>query len=179
MIFSTDTARLVLAANGDEGGWVQLLVFVVVAVLYALGGLAKARRQKKEPLEDEDYPIAEPPTPRDIPSPPRSAGTETRVSRPEHTPIAPPVAEQPPQPDIGRQAWLDYMSAQAATQQSDEPRSAAPDRSSRIKKRLRVGSDETQAVSVDLSDPDLVRNAIVHYEIFAPCVALRPPREVS
>jgi len=39
-----------LARNGDEdvGGWMQLLVFIVIAVIYALGSLVKSKAGKEE-----------------------------------------------------------------------------------------------------------------------------------
>ena len=47
----------ITAANNGEGGWVQLLVFVVMAALWMLGGLIKARQEKmadKELGEEEE-----------------------------------------------------------------------------------------------------------------------------
>ena len=41
--------QFVLASNGrdDDRGWVQLLVFIVLGVMYALGSLVKAKTNKK------------------------------------------------------------------------------------------------------------------------------------
>ena len=50
------SAQLILAAsrNDDENsGWIQLLVFVVMAVLWAVGGIIKAKSKKQNPEDDE------------------------------------------------------------------------------------------------------------------------------
>ena len=44
-----------LARNGDEdvGGWIQILVFVVIAVIYALGNLVKGRADKEDQRKEQ------------------------------------------------------------------------------------------------------------------------------
>ena len=46
--------EMVLAArNNDEGGWMQLLVFAVMAVIWIVGGIIKARQNK---VTADDFP---------------------------------------------------------------------------------------------------------------------------
>ena len=48
------TATILLADNGHgDGGWIQLVVFIVLGLIYALGGLAKMKANKVF-KEDED-----------------------------------------------------------------------------------------------------------------------------
>lgn len=49
-------AQLILAARrneGENGGWMQLLVFVIMAVIWAIGGIIKAKSKKQNPEDDE------------------------------------------------------------------------------------------------------------------------------
>ncbi|MBN2456724.1 MAG: hypothetical protein JXB29_09355 [Sedimentisphaerales bacterium] len=43
----------VLGSNGQDNGWTQLLVLVMLAVVYGLGGLLKARSRKAAEKEQE------------------------------------------------------------------------------------------------------------------------------
>jgi len=50
---SLSIIQFVLAArNDEEGGWMQLLVFLVMAVLWALSGIKKAKANK---IKDSDF----------------------------------------------------------------------------------------------------------------------------
>ena len=54
-------AQIILAAQRrDTQGWMQILVFVVIAVIYALSSILKAKSNKTE-LEDEEQPARKPP----------------------------------------------------------------------------------------------------------------------
>ena len=49
-------SQLILAArrdNSGDKGWVQLLVFVVMAIFWAIGGIAKARANKASSMDKE------------------------------------------------------------------------------------------------------------------------------
>jgi len=76
-------ARLLLV--GEDDGWMQLLVLVLFAVVYGLGGILRARKQKPDLDAEHERPLArgtrppardravrspEPPAPSDGPSPP-------------------------------------------------------------------------------------------------------------
>ncbi len=41
----------------DESGWVQLLVFLVMAVFFVISNLSKARRARKQEKEQEEGPL--------------------------------------------------------------------------------------------------------------------------
>ena len=43
-----------LAENDGGGGWAQLLVFVVMAVIYGLAALAKSRSEKNVDFDEEE-----------------------------------------------------------------------------------------------------------------------------
>lgn len=50
--------QVVLARNGDDAEWMQLLVFIVLAVVYGLGSILKARTSKTELEEEKDVDIS-------------------------------------------------------------------------------------------------------------------------
>jgi len=50
-------AQLILAArnsDSEDTGWMQMLVFIVLAVFYAVGSILKARANKQQKLEQEE-----------------------------------------------------------------------------------------------------------------------------
>ena len=53
--------QIILAARryDEDAGWMQLLVFVIMAVFWALGSIIKAKRSKKTEFEEEEEQLEE------------------------------------------------------------------------------------------------------------------------
>jgi len=89
------------AVNGDNdgGGWIQLLVFVVLGVVYALGNLAKAKAGKSEESQKD----AAKPGPRYKPLDEFETSKKTSTQRQQqpkpqrYTPPKRPAKQVPPQ----------------------------------------------------------------------------------
>lgn len=61
-----------LASNGDESGWMQLVVFLILGVFWAVGGIMKARSEKerkRKPQKDSVRPSPAPQRPKPVSRP--------------------------------------------------------------------------------------------------------------
>jgi len=161
--------RILLAAD-EDAGWVQLLIFVIVAVIYGLAGLARARANKASkqsppgnpkpnPTEPERRPSvpppAKPPQPRLVPATVRPQPFQNRqLNQPTHTHAKkPPLPKSPPPfPRVQPPNLLNKR--KHPTQQPEQPH-------------------QTQ-LALDFADPSALQLAIIHYEVLGPCLALRP-----
>ena len=193
--------QIILAARNrdSEGiGWMRILIFVVMGVLWAIGGIAKARANKADQQDqDQDQPSRKP----GFKPPPKAPKTSYQkvqsplISRPAHEhprpQIRPPHREvMRPQP-TGRK--FTTKKEQAIRPQALEP-SEAPELQSDLEKfpeftsesvkklgdkRIAIAAETTQAkylaeILSDYADPDNLRRAILHYEILGKPLSLRP-----
>jgi hypothetical protein len=173
-------AQLVLAVrNGnEENGWVQILVFVILAIFYAVGSIAKARANKTAPKiprkparkppdlqilkqffglteepESSIQPITEEPEPQVTIQQVRPQGR--KVARP----TIPQAAKPQVQPKIEKVPEIAVATPQVETV---------------------VPVETSQYLSEILSDyenPESLRRAILHYEILGKPISLRGPLE--
>ena len=155
--------------NDDDGGWVQLLIFLVMAVFWVVGGIlkAKANRASTEDGQQGPKPAQKPP----------QARPTARVR---------PLAQlQPQKPQI---AVRKEPVAQrfAAAQKAYEPKLEGPieiiPKSEKITQLDLIRSPAAKATKpqdtksiLELKDSDDLRKAILHYEILGKPLALRGP----
>jgi hypothetical protein len=164
--------QLILAArnrNSDDRGWIQLLVFLVIAVFYGLGSILKSKGEKRQ-IEDESK-QRRPGQPRKpyLAYQPAQAAQETqpRPRRPEtgrYSPTRGPAksSEQLPIPTtLGNLA---------------EP----VVRPFKPIKQAKLGSYEetprhgpAMVDLLNLEDSEALKKAILHYEILGPPVGMR------
>jgi hypothetical protein len=199
-------ATILLARNGEpgDGGWIQLIVFVILGLIYALGGLAKMKANKAA-AEEEDEAEEEPKRrsrykPLDDIFPPRQAeakGTGApkvsrvtsrparEVRRPTEMPVRRERRQEPRIPEVkkklARPAAKPAPHAVKKTMPSME--AVVPSELGRIEKlgvdlsrRQKEGEAELAGRPVlDYEDSDALREAIVHYEILGKPLSLRGP----
>lgn len=153
-------AQIILAArNGDGSPWQQMLVFVVLAVFWAVGGILKARAAKSERQKEQQQPPKRPPRPQPRPLQPRPVaaaqsltseydaktrqGTAAATFMPPEFKIPEPVLSKP----LG------------------------------LPKKLRKPVSRVIAKpSLELDSPRMLRKAILHYEILGKPLAMRDPQ---
>lgn len=146
--------QIVLAArnnNGDDRGWVQLLVFVVMAVLWALGGIAKAKANK---IKESDFPAEPPESDEARPKLPQGYPQKPvqKISVKKHIPAPEPiVAEKKQEPAI-----KSLIEPQIGLEMPREPVAEYP-----------------REPVLDFADTDELRKAIIHYEILGKPKSLR------
>ncbi len=195
--------QIILAARNrdSEGiGWMRILIFVVMGVLWALGGIAKARANKAD-QQDNDQPSRKP----GFKPPPKAPKTSYQkvqsplISRPAHEhprpQIRPPHREvMRPQPAARKfttkKEQVNRPQASEASELSPLSPQLQPDlekfpefTSESVKKlgdkRIAIAAETTQAkylaeILSDYADPDNLRRAILHYEILGKPLSLRP-----
>jgi hypothetical protein len=162
--------HLPLAAN-EDAGWVQLLIFVIVAVMYALAGLARARSQKQRKQSSADE---GPQRPTESVAPRQSvnlaAPAQHRPAIRSRTAFTTPASRQRP--------LRTPPSAKSAPEKRDltDVRFSQPKPTSSkttTPKAEPVSGSQRGAPALDVSDNAALRRAIIHYEVLGPCVGLR------
>ncbi len=168
-------------SQSDEGGWFQLLIFVIVAVLYALSGLARARKRKRAVTDDDEV----------VPVPPRSPDMSMHrlpvsSSYQQSSSIPMPMQTHPmdridanspsasmPIATISQSTPLEIHRPVA----SESRHNTAPKAKTASKTVSKPHSWRLAQNSLDFTDPTVLQQAIIHYEILGPCIALRDSSE--
>lgn len=194
--------QFVLARRDDDGGWIQLLVLVVFAAIYALRGLLKAKgagandsSEAKRTAKPTYTPRAgRGATSRTVPrqSRPRpGAGPPPAQPRPQRKAqarrILRPVQAPPPLPETKKETPLvsnvqlpDLAAITSSFGQGDLVEPAAATAGPRVEApramALESGEDDYLAdILADYADPEQLRAAILHYEILGKPISLRDP----
>jgi hypothetical protein len=146
-------SQIVLAARGpdsENAPWIQLLVFVIIAVIAAIQGIAKTRAKKAEGIEDDE-------------------NIEETLAKPKTRPIAKPkikpyltIAQridkaEPVQPIRSKIEHLEESASQILAAKSNVTYQAA----------------SPQEAFLVFDDTDKLRNAIIYYEIIGKPLAIR------
>ena len=162
--------QAVLAArnsDGEDTGWMQLLIFIVLAVFYAIANIARARAGKPK-QQGEEKPQSFPhrtalkPMKRPQQGPFKAARIPYREPKPK-VPIPPVAAAAEFTGDLQAK-----MAEPIAEEVSGEPQLdifSKPDEPTSVPAELLL----------DLKKPDELRKAILHYEILGKPLSLREP----
>ena len=183
--------RLILAARRDDfEGWMQILVFVAMAVVYALSGILKAvKSQKTEGAKEK--------TERQRGQPRLGDSASLRqyrvVAQPQHLKIAHPkpdvqqaVQVQPKEPQVKPQLAIQKQKIEAEIQELPEIKPKVEklreftSEITKVQEGERVGLGVPVAkyldeIFLDYADPDELKRAILHYEILGKPLSLRIP----
>ena len=189
-------AQIILARNDDVEGWMNILIVVILAVFWGIGGILKARAKKPE--EEEEEQLADKPTGmrRQI-----AKSLQKRfLQQPDHTrPMSPEPIKQyrrqveqlrrkinHPRPVV-QKATIHKKPLPIPTLESLEkpelPEAHLSEPMKGLKKKYTVipseiSSEELTVESLlDYADPDELRRAILHYEILGKPLSLRSPSE--
>ncbi|MFZ0033456.1 MAG: hypothetical protein WAK60_00530 [Sedimentisphaerales bacterium] len=176
----------VLAArnSNEDGGWMQVIVFVVVAIFYAVGSIVKARANKTAPRVKEQTrhkPAHKQPDGtieiqllKHLWRPERpTPGSQRRpqVVRPQVQPSGRKVAR----PATARSA---VTSPQPAGMAMLEPQMVKPQIQPKVEVAAAAETPRTEylaGILSDYDDPEKLRRAILHYEILGKPLSLRDP----
>ena len=147
-------------SDGEDTGWTQLLVFVVVAVLYGLANIVKSRAQKAGRLKEEEEEKEGFKLPKTTEKAP--AGTAEKK---------PYLKAKAPQPIVSYVSHKQPLPIVASEELVVKPL---------IEKEVEIVSEtilpeaeSTKESLVDLDDPAELRKAILHYEILSKPLSLR------
>jgi len=169
-------AQIIVAARrGDDkdSGWMQLLIIVVLAAIYGVGGLLKARANKLERKEEEQLGRKPAPEPSEdaMAAKRLPARPDEQAQRP-----SPPMQRSQYRPQVrppGRKIMRPQLSVQkfiAKEEPAVWPETLEPQLQPELKD-IYIGS------LLGFDDPDSLRKAILHYEILGKPLSLRGPSE--
>lgn len=179
--------RLILAARRDDfEGWMQILVFIAMVVVYSLSGILKAKMKKAEPEECKEKPM------RPRPASPVSQPQRRKITRFQpavdkiaakaERPVRFPSTEPPsksrlyvsiPQPHLD---ILESPKSEVEIQKLPEfiGKAISEPEGKLVSPAVPAGKylDE---IFLDYADPDELKRAILHYEILGKPLSLRIP----
>jgi len=189
-------AQTILAArNEDIEGWMNILIVVVLAVFWAIGGILKARTKKPEQEQEQ---LAGKPTRR---QPPADTGVQKELfqqSRDARAAVAASARQyrrqveqlrrkvRHPRPFV--QATIPKKPMPVITSEAvEEPKLPAlkPEVQPAVEELPQLISKPVERPEprlaieslLDYADPDELRRAILHYEILGKPLSLRGPGE--
>ena len=181
---------ILAARNYDEdSGWMQFLVFIIIAVVYAISSFIKKSRKSETELEEDEHleGTLGYPSRRQH----REAGTtaEKPVFSRQSKPAGRKVFAEPPQARVGQKRrsgqggqaktletpYVTILSPQdTAVQTGISESSEAQEKQAPATKRAKVKKqlENTKALT-DFNNPEELRKAIVTYEIIGKPISLR------
>jgi hypothetical protein len=168
-------------ADGDENGWMQLLVFIVLAVFWAIGGIMKARAAKSQD-EKQKQQGGTRPQPRPRPSFERLLRKEpekarTRPMQAKAAKMARQLAQDKAAERLVKQPAqakaVDYRYRGVPPEAVEEKKGVAEAAPRAAATALAV----VEGPGVEIGTSEQLRAAILHYEIFGKCVGLREAQE--
>jgi len=198
-------AQIILAAQRrDTQGWMQILVFVVIAVIYALSSILKAKSNKTE-LEDEEQPAHKPPESASrlqkqtfqrphrpvSPAPrtqyqPQVQSPQRKVMRPEPVIRKPLTKKKEPTPlpaiEMPEVSELPLLGPQVEHGIEELPEFTSETLEKLEAKSLGFAAQKPVVEDVsrpvlDYTDADELTRAILHYEILGRPLSLRDPSQ--
>jgi len=164
--------------DGEESGWMQLLVFIVLAVFWAIGGIMKARAAAKAQAEKNKQPKG--PAPQ-APARPRPSFERIFEAQPEKARARPKeaqaakMAQQLSQAKAAKPVPKAPVAAEAA-------KGVVPQQMGEAKPVVEAPAEVTalaavEGLGLEIGSSEQLRAAILHYEIFGKCVGVREPQE--
>ena len=191
--------QLILAArnsDSEDTGWMQMLVFIVLAVFYVIGSILKARANKQQKLEQEEPGRRPPESTRRAPKP-LAKTLYRQAQRPvDYAPkilpspqVAKPQVQPPRRKTVRPQVSLPGPQLQADLEELPEFTVETVEKDIRLSsvealgaKRIGIAGETPQTkylaeILLDYDDPEKLRRAILHYEILGKPLSLRSPSE--
>jgi hypothetical protein len=167
--------------NNDNGGWMQILVFVMIAVVYGISYIIKAAKaEKPEEQQQKGKPQA-------------TRRPMQRLNQKRQYPVSRSIKAQPRRPiqsgygEISRpKPVVEKMTSKMPeTLEETAIQAEMVVKPLQRPKRLSVTDLDTskpieiigEKLSIQFDDSEMLRKAILHYEILGKPVSLRGPRE--
>ena len=179
-------AQLILAArsrNSDNGGWIQILVFAVIAIVYGISYIIKTKANKLEEQQQgqgkpdagrrpgqKAYPTAQRPVSKTAQTQPRRPiqAAYREIARPQ------PAAENKmPEIQLQRPEVKQVLARPEELALVGEPLAGIKGLEATDLKVTQPRAIIEQKPLFDFDDPDSLRRAILHYEILGKPLSLR------
>jgi hypothetical protein len=188
-------AQLVLAArrsNDRDSGWMQILVFVILAIFYAVGSIiSKAKKtapkgkeqapRKPARKSSEDFidlqmlkQLFGLPEEAEPSSQPQPQVTKPQIAKPQVQPKIRKVAR--PQPTAGRKVPIETSKITVMEPQVQPKVEKVPGLTGETEVTTEIPQTKyLNDILSDYDDPEKLRRAILHYEILGKPLSLRDP----
>jgi len=171
---SVQTIVLGRGPDGEENGWMQLLVFIVLAVFWAIGGIMKARSAKSQ--NDKQKQQTKPrPQPRPRPSLERFLRGEPEKARTK--PMQVRASKMAQQLAMDKAGGKQPAQAKAFDYRL---RGVQPEVVAQEKPDVEAAPGALAVVDrpeVEIGTSEQLRAAMLHCEIFGKCVGLRQSQD--
>ena len=181
-----------LLLEGEDGGWMQLLVFVVVGVLYALGGIIKARKRKGGVAAEDESPD-EPASPEPQREPLRAIGRPKQpqgstvprksvlqtfveeITRAAQLEVQAPRPQKPP--PVARTPRMETQVVELPRKPRGEVIAAIQPKPLAVEAKQEAQAGYLPVITPELASTDDLARAVLDYEIFGKPLSLRDPAE--
>jgi len=150
----------------------QLLVFVIIAVIAAIQWLAKTRAKKTEGIEDDENieeTLAQPKPNHKMPLQPAAQKTHT-IAQPKIKPYLTHIAQQIDESELKKTIAKPVQPVRSKIEHLEESAAQALAAKSKVTTYQAAAPQETFLV---FDDTDKLRNAIIYYEIIGKPLAIR------
>jgi len=157
--------------DAEDSGWTQLLVFIVMAVIYALGSIAKTKKVK---AEEGEQPAEGGPSKRQI----TKAGLQHTLRTGRRVTIQ-PVSDRRPavvSTEVAKVQPVPISMGKQIIELAVRTGSEVETKGVPTPLEVPVPAYLTEILS-DYADPEQVRKVILHYEILGKPMSLREPPE--
>jgi len=181
-----------LLLEGEDSGWMQLLVFVVVGVFYALGGIIKARKRKGG-VEEEDESPGEPAPPEPQREPLRAIGRPRQpqgstvprksvlqtfveeITRAAQVQVQPPQPQKPP--PAARTPRIETEAVEPRKKPAGDASAASQRKPLAVEAKQEPAAARPLAITPELATTDDLARAVLAYEILGKPLSLRDAAE--
>jgi len=177
--------HIVAAKNDGFKDWIQIVVFVAMIAVYLLSGILKSKTKKKEPETGEEKPQR--PHPAGPMQQPQYRQTAERgkiswlqsavqkiavkAEKSAYNPAIKPKEPIPTETIQSNTVNFPVLTSEPIVKMQDKL--VIPSISSETSKTITYVADDL----LDVSDPEALRRAILHYEILGKPLSLRGPDE--
>jgi hypothetical protein len=185
------TEKFILAARNDDiDNWINILFVVILAIFWAVGGIIKGKTRKTKEMEDKTIGGGEPRRPGGYPKRLQKKLKES-LAKPRQIPKAEPprprpIYQQQEQPRREVPRTRPYIHKQAVPIRAEKDKLRGPSPAiQKIQLEPKAPSEPATPTTkqieyltepvLDLTDPDELKKAILHYEILGVPKALRDP----
>lgn len=153
----------ILAQKGDPESWMQLIVFIIIAVVYGLTALLKSKFDDKSEQEGEEEYSSEDIKHRAVKAAERRIGAIKDKQKPPR-----PAQKKTKHPETFRGKNLSFS---APVEIEKKPSNSVPEIFP--EKTKKSGLQNEQDFTLEISAESKLQEAMIHFEIFGKPVSLR------
>ena len=162
---------IILAARNDDGGWMQILIFLIVTAFWLIGGFLKARANK---IGDKDFPEEQ--GDEDV-KPNRQQQPHKWIERIRQVPVEAKTGIRKREiPKLKLKSLFDAEPVKIEPVIKPMSVKLTPKSS---ESTVKTGAEISVESLFNRDDPNSLQKAILHYEVLGKPMALRGPVDMA